>query len=649
MRKKNSLINPWALCPLVLLLSAGFCAVVAKIYRLQIQEHKIWSHRASIQQEMRMDLESKRGTILAKMSHGNNSEYVPMVQDSVVYHLYIDAKAIPTCYKKGLADFLSALLQKDNKELFIEVSKNTRFRKLVWNLSLEQKNLIEKGFKNFIKKTKIPKNSLFFLSGYKRIYPMGSMAGSLIQTLGTQEGKRGPERVATGGLEKKLDPFLKGHPGLLMAHRTPKGRLDGTKVLKASQDGADVFLTINPLIQNVVETELEKAVIKARAKGGWVVMMEPQTGQIMALAQYPCLDLLNPKELLQDPIKKTYLNLKALTDPYEPGSIIKPFTMLCCLKGNRVQMSKKLKKIFDPEEKVSCVNGQFSGRKNPVKDVHRYSFLNMNMALQKSSNIYMAKAVEKLNSSLGDKFYSDELKNSFGLGNRTSLGIGPESSGFVPTPFKKTQKGLLEWSQGTPYSLAMGYNLLATTMQMTRLFSLIANKGKTVEPYLVEKIIQKNEQGLDEIIYDHASIKINQNQIIDPSDCERVLQAMQYAVNKGGTAFRAKIPGFSAAGKTATTEKLVKGAYSKDKHISTFAGIAPLNNPKLVCLIVIDEPEKFYIEGVGMNHFGGVCAAPSFSEMALKTLEILGVPPDDPIGTNDELKKLDELFKQWNH
>lgn len=657
MAKNKQLLSSWSVLGLTLCLTCGFCAVAARFYKLQIIEHRLWKKRADMQQLLRIDLGAKRGTIFGSLTQEGDQSFVPLVQDQSAFHLYVDSKAIPFAYKKELAVFLKDKLLRPFDEIYEELLKNSRFRKLEWNLSIEQKTAIEKEFKKFIKKKKIPKNALFFLSGFKRVYPMGSLAGSLVHTLGVQEGARGPERVATGGLEKKLDHFLKGTSGQLACFRTPKGRLDGTKMVKRPDTGCDVYLTLNPLIQSVAEKQLKIACEKAKAKGGWAIVMDPASGDLLAFAQEPSLNLLDPSSFLNDPIKAPYLNLKALTDPFEPGSIMKPITMLVCLKANRLLKQQGKAPCFFPEEKIACLDGRFPGRKNPIKDVHAYSFLNMNMALQKSSNIYMARAIQKVQAALGDEFYSSELKQTFGFGKKTALSLGSESGGFVPTPHKKTRSGLLEWSTPTPFSLSMGYNLLATSMQMTKVFAMIANGGFEVEPRLIKKIVRKKEGRLDEVIFDQTMSKKMPEQKLDPEDCQRIKYAMQFAVNKGGTAFRAKIPGFTACGKTATTEKLSGGSYSKDKHISTFVGFAPMDKPRFVCLIVIDEPGKFYIEGVGKNQYGGVCAAPSFSVIGQKTLEILGVSPDDPMSLEDEkksktysdLKTCQELFNQWNH
>lgn len=659
MQKKCSrILSPLVVCSLTLGLAVGFSLVAVKFYKLQIIENKLWSYRADRQQQMSIDFGAKRGSIYAKMSpSGSIDDYVPLAQDIASFHLYVDAKAVPTAYKKLLAEFLSTKLAKSSQELLIELEKPSRFRKLAWDLDIETKKVIEKDFKKFIKKKKIPRNALFFLSGYKRFYPMGSLAGSLLHLLGTREGSRGPERVPTGGLEKRFDHVLKGTSGLLVASRTPKGRLDGTKIIQKPSSGADIYLTIHPLVQSLVEKQLKQAVSTAKAKGGWAIVMDPQKGDILAIAQVPSLDLEKPEMCLKDPSMQPYLNLKALTDPFEPGSIMKPFTMLVALKANRVLAQKHRPPIFDPDEKVPCLDGRFPGRKNPIKDVHGYPYLNMDMALQKSSNIYMAKTIQKVTSALGDHFYAQELKDTFGFGCKTALNIGVESSGFVPTPGKKTANHRPEWSTPTPFSLAMGYNLLATSLQMTKAFCMIANGGKDVEPVLVKKIVKRNDHGPDEMLFDDDQLPKSSKQLIHPDDVKRVLKGMQFAVNKGGTAFRAKIPGFTSAGKTATTEKLVGGHYSKDKHISTFVGFAPLEMPKFVCLIVIDEPEKFYIEGVGKNQYGGVCAAPSFSVIGAKTLEILGASYDDPLSltnpkdskTYKDLKQLEDLFNLWNH
>lgn len=651
-QQKPRFISPYAIFSLSLFLALGFAFVLSRFYHLQITEQAVWKKKAMRQQQELIDVPAKRGSIYLK---GN--EYKAFVIDKPTYHLYLDPLSIPSQHKNALSHLLVELLGIPKEKVDEELYKKSHFRKLVMFLDLEKKEAILKAFKKFAKKKKIPKNGIFFLEGYTRAYPLGSMAGSLIQTLGAQEGLRGPERFPSGGLEKRFDSLLKGKNGTLVSFRTPKGRLDDFKVLKKPQDGADLYLSLHPLIQTVVEEQLKNAVDLAEAKGGWAVMMDPYSGALMALAQYPQLDLLDPKKLLDDPIKKEYLQMKCLTDPFEPGSIIKPFTMLTCLKANRELAEKKQAPCFFPKEKVACLDGRFPGRKNPIKDVHAYHYLDMQMALQKSSNIYMAKSIHKVIQSLGDDFYANTLKQMCDFGKKTKLNLGSESSGFVPTPHKKTRSGRPEWSTPTPYSLAMGYNLLATSLQMTKAFAMIANGGMLVEPYLIEKIVKKKEGGLDEVLLDQALIPKKKIQKMDEEDCHLVKMAMRYALMPGGTAFRARIPGYSCAGKTATTEKLSSGVYSKDCHISTFVGFAPVEKPRFVLLIVIDEPKKKIIPNVGKNQFGGVCAAPSFAIIGQKALEILGEPQDDPGSIqafsqsqfSQEHKQLETLFKSWNH
>jgi cell division protein FtsI (penicillin-binding protein 3) len=652
MQKKRSLISPWTVCTLSLLLILAFSVVLAQFYKLQILQHEYWLKKAAAQQQMRIDLGAKRGAIYGSIASADQNNDVCLAQDVPTFHLYVDASSIPLVFKRPLAQLLAPLVDLPLDDILTELNKVSRFRKIKWYVDLEQKLAIDKAFKKFIKKKPIAKNALFFLAGYKRVYPLGSLAGSLLHTLGTQEGQRGPERIPTGGLEKRFEDFLKGVSGQLTSYRTPKGRLDATHMVVKPQNGYDLYLTLNPLIQTVVEKELEQAVIRAKAKGGWALIMDPFCGHILACAQVPSLNLLSPESFLSDPLKTPYLNLKALTDPFEPGSIMKPLTMLVALKANHVLG----KPVFNPQEKVASLDGKFPGRKSPIKDVKAVSYLNMDMAIQKSSNIYMGRVIQKVIGALGDPFYEQELKNTFGFGSKTGLKIGVESSGFVPSLHKKMKGGGPQWSQATPFSLAMGYNLLATTLQMTKAYAMIANGGYEVEPCLIKKIVKNHEHRPQEILYELPATPLSK-QKIPYEDVLRIKQSMQFSVNKGGTAFRAKVPGFTACGKTATTEKLVAGTYSHDQHISTFAGFAPSDHPRFVCLIVIDEPKKMFLEGIGKNQFGGVCAAPSFATIAAKSLEILGLSPDDPGSLNKpqdskfypEIKKLEDLYLQWNH
>ena len=191
------------------------------------------------------------------------------------------------------------------------------------------------------------------------------------------------------------------------------------KILAFPEDGADVYLTINHYLQAIAEEEIQKAVKNSNAKGGWALLMHPRTGEIYALAQYPWFEPADYPKYFNDPVLREHTKVKALTDPFEPGSIMKPLTLAIALKANKELTKQGKKPLFSPAEKMATSNGVFPGRSKPIGDTRRHNYLNMYMALQKSSNIYMSRLVQRIVEQLGEKWYRDALSEMLGLGKKT--------------------------------------------------------------------------------------------------------------------------------------------------------------------------------------------------------------------------------------
>ncbi len=392
-------------------------------------------------------------------------------------------------------------------------------------------------------------------------------------------------------------------------------------------------------------------------------MMDPYSGEILAIAQAPFFDVRKYKDYFNSEDLKEASKLKAAVDLFEPGSIMKPITMAICLKANEDLALIGRAPMFSPDEKIPVSNGYFPGRSKPITDARNHKYLNLYLAVQKSSNIYIATLVDRLINTMSEKWYRDALIELFGFSKKTGIEFPFEAKGFVPDFGKYYQNKAPEWSKSTPYSLAMGYNILANSFQMIRAFSIIANEGKDVNPTIFKKIV-KNEDGTEKVIVDNTKnfdFK-NRKQILSPSSCRLIKKSLKFITKPGGTSRLADVYGYTEAGKSGTAEKIVNGKYSKDKNISSFIGFIPVEKPKFVLMVVIDEPEKKYVPGLGPAQIGGICAGPIFREIAIISLNYLGVAPDDPFGypypdpRSDptkadwslEVKYLSELYNHWN-
>jgi cell division protein FtsI (penicillin-binding protein 3) len=442
-----------------------------------------------------------------------------------------------------------------------------------------------------------------------------------------------------------LNKYLKGEDGKRVILRSPRQPLDTGTVVKEPSHGSDVYLTINHHLQAIAEEEIAKAVKSANATDGWALMMDPYTGEILAWAQYPFFEPARYNDYFNDPKKEEHTKVKAITDPYEPGSTFKDITIAICLRANTELKKQGKAPLFSIGEKIPTKARNFPGRGKPLKDTHHYSYLNMYMGMQKSSNVYMATMIQRVIERMGEEWYRRALED-FGIGTKTGIELPGESGGLLPRLGKTYPNGSLEWSKATPWSLAMGHNVLVNSLQMLRVYGIFANGGFDVKPTLIRKIVKKDGT----VIVDNTAPKTSRC-ILESHDVKEINKAMRFVTLPGGTARRGNIPGYTEVGKTGTTEKVINGVYSKKDHISTFIGFAPATKPRIVLLVAIDNPEYKYTPGVGRNQMGGLCAAPAFKEIGLRSLQYLGVPQDDPNDDawDEEVKKLKAIFDQWNH
>jgi len=444
-----------------------------------------------------------------------------------------------------------------------------------------------------------------------RIYPYGEAAGQLI-------GFLSGDGSAQTGLEKYYDKHLKGEKGYQMIQRDKRGEiitLQNSSTKKAIP-GGNVKLTINVEYQVILEEELEKAVTKSSGKSGMAVIMDPKTGEVLALANYPAF---NPNKIRtsSDESRRN----RVISDQFEPGSIYKFMPLAAAFENN----------ILSPTSQVYCENGKWKVHDRVIGDTHPYEWLSVEEVLIHSSNIGAGKIAEQV----GNQTLYD-LSRKFGFGEPTAVGLWGETAGVLRTPDK--------WSSVGHTQISMGQGLTVSLMQMMAAYSAIANGGTLLKPYLVSETY--NEKGKIEESFDTSPVR----QVISAQTSETLRHIMEGVVTDG-TAKRARIKGYHVAGKTGTAQKAEDGKYSDRKYYSSFIGFFPSDDPVLLCGVVIDEP------AMGMHH-GGTCAAPVVKETftriintpdffrnypAIKKIEI----KDEPI-TNAERKRSTPLLSILN-
>lgn len=638
-----------------------FSLLLVQFYDVQIEQYDEWAERAQRQHYMVVTEPFRRGTFYSntELKQGHPHDEQAFSTDILKFHLYIDPHNIPQEYSEEVADYLVntfALEGEQAGQLREQFTKRaSRSRKLRMWVDPPVKERIRDWWRPFARERKIPVNAVFFVSDYRRSFPFGRLLGQVLHTIQENKDEETKQGVPTGGLEAYFDKYLRGKLGKRRLLRSPRSAFATGEVIEKPQDGADIYLTVNHILQAIAEEELEVGVKEAEAKAGWAVMMDPYNGDILALAQYPSFSPADYRSYFNDKERVGDTRVRAATDAYEPGSIMKPVTLAIALQANREMAERHQPPIFDPDGKMATADGRFPGRSRPITDTRRHNFLNMDMALQVSSNIYMARVIQRVVERLGNDWYREQLTQHFGFGQRTSVELPIESVGLVPRPGRVHPNGALEWSVPTPFSLAMGYNLQASGLQLVRAYSVLANGGYLVQPSLVKSIVKEGHT-----IWERRHAP--KPRVLDADIVERVLTAMKYVTKGQGSGRYGNLSGFTEAAKTGTARKLVNGQYTNQKHVASIIGFAPVTKPSFVLLVSIDEPRPIYVPGIGDLRHGGVASGPTFRRIATRALHYLGVSPDDPYGFpkgdprrqeeladwSQESRALREKYQLWN-
>lgn len=615
---------------------------------LQIQQRDYWINKADRQHFLSIQEPFIRGTLYSHPSlhPGHPDQAHTLAWDIPKWHLCADPQTLPQACHAEIAQTLALRLclpLSHKKHILTQLAKASRHRKLVVALSSSTKAGLLSWWIPFARKHHIPLNGLFFIGDYQRMHPYGSLLGQVLQTVHPQRDETTGEATPTGGLELSLHRFLRGQKGIRKLMRSPKHHLETNLLLKAPKNGSDVYLTIHHVLQAIAEDELEQAVTRLNARSGWAIMMDPYTGAIWALAQYPFFSPDHYHEAFHDPLLMQHIAIKALSDANEPGSVMKPITISIALMANEALKARGEPPLFDPAEKIPTRDGHFPGRR-PLREITYHDFLNMDMAIQRSSNIYMARLVERIIQRLGAKWYRHMLHEVFGFGTKTGIELPGESNGVLPQIGKLHANGTMEWSVPTPFSMAIGHNIQATSLQLIRTYAMLANGGTLVRPTLIHSIEEKGKP-LSTLQTPKMPVTPSRHAAI----MKRVVQAMRFPTKRGGGSRRGSIPGYTEAGKSGTAEKIVSGLYSRKDHVATFIGFTPAEHPRFVLLVTIDNPEYGIVSGVKV-HMAGYAAAPVFKNIAARTLAYLGVPPDDSTKTAwmTEVRALEQLYKEWN-
>lgn len=538
-----------------------FLSVTCRAFYLQILRHEDLVKKAEKQHQHIVQLTPGRGAIL-------DCNGAPLAVSLDMSSCYGEPRRIKDV--DGTAELLAPLLGMAKHELIARLSSGKGF---VW---LERRLTPEVATR--IKNMKL--TGIGFVAESKRFYPNSEVAAHAV-------GFTGVDPVGLEGIERKYDTLILGNTGYLVTERDALGRNIDTKstVIKNASPGKNIVLTLDKNIQYIAEKELAKAVTESGAKNGMALVMEPATGRVLAMANFPTF---NPNVYAR--YAPAQLRNRIVADSFEPGSTFKVFLVAAALE----------EKVVRPNDVFNCENGSYNYSGKTIHDTHSFSRLSVSDVLKHSSNIGAA----KIGFRLGDERLYRYLR-SFGFGERTGIDLPGESPGLL--------RNSNRWGGFDLATISFGQGVSASAMQLVAATSAVANGGTLMKPYLVERIL------------DDGGREVQKNEpqpvrrVISEDTARKVTRMMETVTTEGGTGTNAAVEGFRVAGKTGTAQKAdpVTHGYSANKRTASFIGFIPADKPRLTILVVVDEPKT--------SPYGGVVAAPAFRGIAVKSLAYLKV------------------------
>lgn len=548
-----------------------FFAIAGRAYFLQVVQAPQLQDRADQQRQRVVELAPQRGSILDR-----NGD--PLAVSLDTQSLFADPVLVKEPQK--VAEQLAGLLKMKKTALIELLTEKKRFvwikRKLDPEVAKKVRKLRIAGFQ--------------FVPEHKRFYPQATVGAHVV-------GFTGLDPKGLEGIELEYDQLLQGEPGRLISQCDARGRGMATaeQLIQGGVPGHSLQLTLDRSLQYIAEKELARVIKETKALSGTVVMLEPASGKVLAMASQPDY---NPN--LPGKSKISSRRNRAVTDMFEPGSTFKPFLLSGVLE----------EKIVRPNQKTYCENGRYEVGGKIIRDTRRHGKLTLQEMLKFSSNIGFAKLGKALER---EKFYS--YLTDFGFGKPTGLDLPGESPGLLREPSR--------WFEIDLAAISFGQGLTVTPIQIASAMGAIANGGLLMEPYLVERVIDADGRTVQRTL---PQVK---RRVISEHTAKQVREMMVTVTEPGGTGTRAALPGYRVGGKTGTAQKVdpVTGGYSIDKRVSSFIGFVPADQPSLVISVVVNEPE-----GKG---YGGVVAAPVFARIAEQSLNHLNILPKGSVAAMD--------------
>ena len=577
MSRKKKKQNNWVRFRIIVV-KIVFCLIfvifVGRGVQLQVCNGVQLAQKASDQYEKSNKQLPKRGTI-----YDRNCEAlaVSIDTDSICAHPAKITSKNDTTYR------LARILKANQKRLLKRINSSKSF---VWI-----KRHAGPGEVSKIKGLKL--EGVDFIRERRRFYPNKSLAAQVI-------GFTGMDGYGLEGLEYAFDSILRGRTATQTILKDALGYSFSTPQNNdASIDGCNLVLTIDKNIQYITENALSEGVRMVNAQSGMALVVAPKTGEILAVANVPTY---NPNIFCESK-RHTWRN-RAFTDSFEPGSTLKVFLAAAALEAG----------TCTPNSIFFCENGAYKVGKNTIHDIHHFGWLSLQQIVKVSSNIGAAKVGEKVG---GESLY--QMLHNFGFGKKTGVNAPGETPGTL-NPYWK-------WSDIDTASISFGQGVSVSALQLAMALSAIANNGIMMEPLLIREITDSAGRAVRRFKPTCAC------QVVSANTANTVLRILKTVTTEGGTGVKAALPGYSVAGKTGTAQKAnTKGkGYLQDKYIASFIGLAPAEEPEIVVVVVIDEPEN--------DIYGGVVAAPVFQKITRETLQYMKILPERELMVSNQTRR----------
>lgn len=581
-QKPSLAVDLWRFKILWVSVACFFAILVTRAFYVQVLDHKFLQQKADAMILRTDTLKATRGVI-------SDRNGVPLAISTPMVNLWIDPKE----YFEAMAEHkeieqklkdnptsarLKRQLARTNFDLNALADAISEDREKVHELVYRKKTsryvILKRQLPPPAAKVVLSRKfqSVYPESDFKRYYPQAQPNAQIIGI--TNRNGRGVE-----GLEMAWNKALTGEDGKMRVMRDRRGnRIKDVEMVKPETPGENVSLSLDSRLQYILYRELTAAGIAQNARSATAVAVDVKTGEILAMTSWPSFNPNDPNGLTN----KDAMRNRAAIDMFEPGSTMKPISMMAALESGKWQINNT----------VNTNPGSMMIGNHRISDTHNYGVLDMRGIIVKSSNVGIAKIALSLPYSTMPTFFK-----RLGYSQRTAIRFPGEAAGLI-LPSKL-------WNVSEVATMSYGYSLNATALQVAQAYATIANKG-VFHPLSLKKL-DKVPPG---------------EQLIDPKITQEVLSMMEGVVEPGGTATRAQVPGYRVAGKTGTARKLVNGRYSTTEYRALFAGIAPVSNPRIAMVVVVENP---------VTKYGGLAAAPVFSKVMQETLRLLNVPLDKPL------------------